>query len=294
MGSEMRLTLILWFALSALGLGAARAEEPWFFAVISDPQFGMYAKDSNFAQETANFEFAVANLNRLHPRFIVVCGDLVNRQGDADEIAEYKRILKQVDPSIPVYSVAGNHDMGNVPATESLVRYRRNFGKDYYTFSLGDFEGIVLNSNLISASGALPDESMRQEEWLKSTLNDAQLNPHRTVVVFQHIPYFVSTENEPDGYFNMATPARRRYLDLLEQAGIRYVFCGHYHRNAGSTDRELTEVVTGAGGMPLGGSLSGFRIVIVRGRRLDSTWVCFGGIPNQVDLQKGISTPCAQ
>src|ERR1700751_674411 len=144
MESEVRWTLILWFALSTLGIAAARAEEPWFFAVISDPQFGMYAKDSNFAQETANFEFAVANLNRLRPRFIVVCGDLVNRQGDADEIAEYKRILKEVDPSIPVYNVAGNHDVGNVPTPESLARYRRNFGEDYYTFSFGDFEGIVL------------------------------------------------------------------------------------------------------------------------------------------------------
>src|SRR3954462_10217525 len=83
----------------------AGAAEPWFFLVMSDPQFGMYAKDQNFKQETANFEFAIANVNRLHPRFLVICRDLVNKSGDADEIAEYKRVVKQLDPSIPVYSV---------------------------------------------------------------------------------------------------------------------------------------------------------------------------------------------
>ena len=35
-------------------------------------------------------------------------------------------------------------------------------------------------------------------------------------------------------------------------------------------------------------------VVKVDGATLDSTWFCFGGIPNQVDLQKPISTPCPQ
>lgn len=65
-------------------------------------------KDQNFAHETANFESVVANLNRLHPRFVVICGDLADRTGDPAEMAECKRILKNLDPSIPVYNVAGN------------------------------------------------------------------------------------------------------------------------------------------------------------------------------------------
>jgi hypothetical protein len=59
-------------------------------------------------------------------------------------------------------------------------------------------------------------------------------------------------------------------------------------------DGQLTETITGAVGMPLGGSLSGFRVVIAHGDRLDSTWFCMGGIPNQVDLQKTPVTPCPQ
>ena len=66
-------------------------------------------------RRTANFEFAIANLNRLHPLFVVICGDLMNRTGDPAEIAEYKSVLQKLDPSIPVYNVVGNHDIGNIP-----------------------------------------------------------------------------------------------------------------------------------------------------------------------------------
>lgn len=94
-----RLLLIIFFIVILLP-ATAESQQPWFFAVLSDPQMGMYAKDKNFTQETVNFKFAIANLNRLHPLFVVICGDLVNRTGD---------------PA----SVAGNHDVGNVPTPSS-------------------------------------------------------------------------------------------------------------------------------------------------------------------------------
>jgi serine/threonine-protein phosphatase CPPED1 len=288
------LLALSYFLISLPAMAQSPTPRPWFFAVLADPQLGMYAKDKNFAQETANLEFAVANLNRLHPRFAVVCGDLVNRTGDPAEIAEYKRILGKLDPSIPVYNVAGNHDVGNIPRPELLDRYRAAFGLDYYTFSQGDILGIVLDSSLIQAPQKDPEAARQQEKWLEKTLARAKSNPRRQLVVFQHIPYFIHAPDEPGAYFNIPQPAREKYLDLLKKAGVRYVFAGHYHRTAGGVDGPLTEVVTGAVGMPLGGSLSGFRIVSVDGPKLNSKWVCFGGIPNQVDPQKPIATPCPQ
>ena len=286
-----RLLLALSF-LAMLLPAAAQSGKPWFFAVLSDPQFGMYAKDQNFTQETANFEFAIANLNRLHPRFVVICGDLVNRAGDAAEIAEYKRILRELDPFIPVYSVAGNHDVGNVPTPATLATFRAAIGRDYYTFSAGDLFGIVLDSNLIRSPEGAPKAAAQQEQWLEKTLARAQSNPNQQIVVFQHIPYFVKSPDESVGYFNIPEPARRKYLDLLEHAGVQRVFAGHLHKPSIGVDGSLTEVVTGATGKPLGGSLSGFRIVTVEGRKFDPAWVCFGGIPNQIDPLKPSSTPC--
>jgi serine/threonine-protein phosphatase CPPED1 len=261
---------------------------------MSDPQFGMYAKDQNFIQETANFEFAIANVNRLHPRFLVITGDLVNRRGDSKQIAEYKRLLQKVDLGIPVYSVPGNHDLGNAPLPGAIADYRKAIGPDYYTFKAEDILGIVLDSNLIRSPEADPEDAKKQEEWLVKVLGQAKLDPQQEIVIFQHIPYFLQSSDERDEYFNIPQPARRRYLDLLRAAGVRYVYAGHYHRNAIGKDGPLTETVTGAVGMPLGGSLSGFRVVAVHGERLNSAWFCFGGIPNQINLEKPLSTPCSE
>ena len=119
--------LLLVFALA--GTLAAQT-----FVQMSDPQFGMYTKDADFAQETANFEFAIATANRLKPAFVVITGDLINKAGDAAMTAEYKRITAKLDPKIKLFNVAGNHDVGNQPTKESLAQYRERFGPDYYSF----------------------------------------------------------------------------------------------------------------------------------------------------------------
>src|SRR3954453_23409469 len=128
---------------------SAPAAEPVFFIQLSDPQFGMFTDNKNFAQETANFEFAVATVNRLRPAFVVISGDLVNKAGDAAQIAEFQRIVAKVDSSIPVFNVVGNHDIGNVPAPSTITAFTNRFGPDHYTFERGDFVGIVLNSTII-------------------------------------------------------------------------------------------------------------------------------------------------
>ena len=91
------------------------------FIQMSDPQFGMFTKDANFEHETVNFEFAIATANRLKPAFVVITGDLINKGGDPAQAAEYKRISAKLDPKIRLFSVPGNHDVGNEPTPESLA-----------------------------------------------------------------------------------------------------------------------------------------------------------------------------
>ena len=126
--SRRVLLLLLATVTAAFGQGTG----DFFFIQLADPQFGAFTGDRDFAQETANYEFAVANINRLKPKFVVICGDLINKVGDAVQTAEYKRITAMIDPSIPVYAVAGNHDVGNEPTPETLAHYREEFGPDYF------------------------------------------------------------------------------------------------------------------------------------------------------------------
>jgi 3',5'-cyclic AMP phosphodiesterase CpdA len=146
----IRITLFLLFSLQAVSLQAVAAE-PFFFIQASDPQFGMFTANKDFRQETANWEFVVANVNRLHPAFLVVTGDLTNQDGSSAQIAEYKRINAKLDPAVHLYSAPGNHDVGNDPSPSSLAAYRKNYGPDYFSFHEGNIYGIVLNSSLFKA-----------------------------------------------------------------------------------------------------------------------------------------------
>lgn len=49
----------------------------------------------------------------------------------------------------------------------------------------------------------------------------------------------------------------------LPPAGIKAVFAGHYHRNAGGTYRSLDMVVSSAIGCQLGKDTHGLRVVVV-------------------------------
>jgi len=276
--------LLFFCALTLLGAPSGRAQDR-FFIQMSDPQFGMYTNNVGFAQETANLEFAIATANRLRPAFIVMSGDLINKPGDAAQVAEYLRVTHEIDPKIPLYNIAGNHDVGNIPTHESLAAYRRLFGKDYYSFRNGDMEGIVIDSSIIQHPEKVMDEEKTQREWLEIELRAAKVNGVKWIVVFQHIPWFLRTADEPDQYFNIPHEARARYLEILENSGVRYDFAGHLHQNSEGREGSFTMVTTGPVGKPLGNASSGIRVIAIGEQGLCNQYFGLGNLPNQIEVK---------
>jgi 3',5'-cyclic AMP phosphodiesterase CpdA len=264
--------LLLAFALA--GTLAAQT-----FIQMTDPQFGMFTKDADFAHETANFEFAIATANRLMPVFVIVTGDLTNQSSDAAQTAEYQRITAKLNPKIKLFSVAGNHDVGDEPTTESLARYRERYGPDYYSFRAGDIAGLVLDSNLEKAAGKVPAEAAKMEAWFRNELERVKLTGVKHIIVFQHISFFLKEANEADQYFNIPKVVREPYLRLLHEYGVEQVFAGHYHRNELGRDGELEMVTTAPVGMPLGGAKSGLRVVTVKDGTVTHKFHDFGDLP---------------
>lgn len=255
------------------------------FLHFSDPQFGMFTKNAGFAHETVNFDFAIATANRLKPAFIVITGDLINESGNAAQAAEFHRIAAKLDPKIKLYNAAGNHDVGNEPTKESLASYRERFGPDYYSFQSGDITGIVLNSNLEKGTKNVPDEAAKQEAWLKAELAKAKAGGAKQIIVFQHIPFFEKDPNEPEVYNSVPVDVRQRYLKLLHDAGVKWVFAGHLHQNKEMRDGDLQMVATGPVGMPLNGAKSGIRVVSVTPAGVKHQYFDFGGIPETLELK---------
>jgi 3',5'-cyclic AMP phosphodiesterase CpdA len=256
-----------------------------FFLQMSDPQFGMHSKNRDFAQETANYEFAIATANRLKPQFVIVCGDLVNKPGDALQIAEYRRISAKLDKGIHMYHVAGNHDVGNEPTPDTLAAWKKIFGPDHYSFREGELYGIVLNSSLIHSPQNAPREYEEQDSWLRAELAKAKSSGAAHTVVFQHHPWFLNTATEPDQYFNIPQARRAPLLEVFRQTGVRYLFSGHYHRNALARDGDVEAITTGPVGMPLGNARSGFRIVRVTKASITHDYAEFGALPNESPLK---------
>ena len=273
----MTLRTLAFLLISTL---TAFAADPLFFVQASDPQFGMFTNNKDFKQETANWEFEIANINRLHPAFLVVTGDLTNKAGDADQIAEYKRINRELDPTIHLYSVPGNHDQTNDPTPETVAAYRKNHGPDYYSFKEPGLYGIVLNSTLFKAPGHVADEEAKQLQWLEAELPKAQASG-AVIAAFMHHPLFIAKADEPAGE-NLPPEIRARLLALFHQYGVHYVFAGHLHHNAESEGGDLEIFVTSASGRPIGNDPSGFRIAEVTDTKIANKFYGLGLIPNQL------------
>lgn len=274
---------------SAAALGqTAQPQEPWFFVQLTDPQFGMSTGDRSFEQETANFEFAVATVNRWKPAFVIITGDLINKPGDPAQTAEYLRIEKKIDPTIRVYRLAGNHDVENAPTPAMLASYRKTFGPDWYSFRRGSFAGVVIDTSIIHSPQSVGDELAKQRAWLEEELAKLKRDGATHIVLFQHHPWFTMKASEPDGYFNLPLARRAEYLKLLVANGVTQAFGGHIHRNAVAEDMGLEMISTGPVGMPLSDEGSGLRVGIVRNGKVEHRFYRLGSLPNTISLSGAV------
>jgi len=253
--------------------------EPFFFIQMADPQFGMYAGNKDFKKETELFEKAVAHVNRLKPAFVVICGDLTNKAGDREQITELHRIAAKLDKKIPLYLVAGNHDVHKTPTPHSLQRYRQNFGPDWYSFRHGGCLFIVLNDNIFLEPDNVEGEMRKQWDWLQNELTASKENKPIHTVVFQHHPSFQRQSGKEDKNTEANPLQPLNYLELLKNAGVTAVFCGHIHRNNCTRSGPMEIVATSAVGRPLGKDPPGFRIVKVFRDRLEHEYYALDAVP---------------
>jgi len=148
----------------------------------------------------------------------------------------------------------GNHEY-NTPNASDYFNY---FGpiagdptKGYYSFNLGAWHIIALNSNTecstISCASGSP-----QVNWLQADLN---ANPTTCTLAFWHHPYYSSTTN--------ATSSVQPFWQVLYNAKADLVINGHAHsyerfapQDANGnldTTNGIIEIVSGTGGESHGG-----------------------------------------
>jgi hypothetical protein len=146
------------------------------------------------------------------------------------------------------YPVAGNHEY----ITPGAAGYFGYFGaragdptKGYYSFNLGAWHVIALNSNCGDVGGC--DAGSPQEQWLRA---DLAAHPARCTVAMWHHPRFSSGKHGNDDRM-------QAFWQALYEAGADVVLNGHIHSYerfvlqdaVGNADpRGIREFVAGTGG----------------------------------------------
>ena len=145
----------------------------------------------------------------------------------------------------------GNHEYespGARPYFEYFGASAGPFGRGYYSFELGAWHAVSLNSNVAADAGS------PQAEWLRADLASHSLFP--CTVAYWHHPLFSSGPNGD-------SPQMRDVWRILDEAGVELVLGGHDHlyerfapQNAdGRPDpaRGIRQFTAGTGGASLYG-----------------------------------------
>lgn len=262
-------------------------DENFSFVIAADCQLGMLKVNKDWNAEIESSRRAVAYINALpeKPAFVSMCGDICDmeptmyagRLGTKEYCVEiqhrqyidFKDVWKNIDPSIPLVCLCGNHDVGNAPTVESINRFTSHFGDDYFAFWCKGCYCICLNTNLYNDKSNAPEQFTMQHEWLITELSRAREANARRIFLFGHHPWFLYDEEEdekemrgfspfpcnggentggsvPDSYFIIKRAERRKILALCQEYGVAACFAGHYHQNhVSETTFGMQMIVTG-------------------------------------------------
>ena len=222
------------------------------------------AELTDFAIESGRFETAIEIVNHLEPKFVAVCGDIVNDLGDGPQREAALRIAGGLSPDIPMHWVPGNHDVCPdylTPTPDGLQEFRSRFGDDYYSFEADETLFLVLNSETLNQPEHTPGEAERQLEFVRETLASERARNAQHVIAFMHTPLFTH-DPETDDFGVMSLENRLRLLSILTDHEVEASFAGHLHLNRNAQARGMQMVASGAVGMPFWGE-PGYRLVDV-------------------------------
>ncbi len=198
--------------------------------------------DSNGAEATATLIRGMAGT-------IATLGDQAYRSGSPQDFARCYEPTWGTEKSRTVPAV-GNHEYGSRGANGYFAYFGAAAGSPaagYYSYDLGAWHIIVLNSNCDEVGGCEADSA--QGQWLREDLIE---HPAACTLAYWHHPLFSS------GQEHGGDDAVRPFWQLLYDAGADVVLAGHEHNyerfapqdptGAADPERGIREFVVGTGG----------------------------------------------
>lgn len=198
-------------------------------AFISDPHLSEARPFFQF-----NWEILLDDLSQRQPDLVLVGGDLA--LDGANNPSDLRFARRQLDRlPCPWLAVPGNHDIGDLTKSaackaavteERRSRYLETVGQDFWSFDIGDWRIIGLNSMILTSGFAAESE---QERFLALAVGEAGL---RRVALLSHMAVCDAALSEFDttGWF---LPAESRdMLGAYFRAGkIQLCLSGDMHQS---------------------------------------------------------------
>lgn len=228
-----RLSILIASALLVLSC----ADKPYVIIQIADSQLGFTAADksqkegtdyvNDLTYETECLTKAVAMVNEMKPDAVVFTGDQVNRHYDAEQWDAFAAVIADIDPSVKVLHIPGNHDVMISEGAVDSSPFTDRYGDDRFLLCERGVRLVGINSNLIKYDD--PGET-EQIEWMRNALkkNDAS----EVTLLFSHHPFFLEEIGEDDGYFQIQKSKRQTYFDLCNESDVDALYAGHLHNNS--------------------------------------------------------------
>ena len=199
-----------------------------------------------------------------NPDAVLPLGDLQYENATLSEfLGSYDLSWGRAPIAAKTYPVAGNHEYQTSGGAGYYQYWQQKTGQDkahqatngYYSFELGAWHIVVLNSNCSAAGGC--GSTSPQVQWLQA---DLQAHPTQCTLAAWHHPLFNGTKNatiKTNGAF-------KPLWDVLYQRGAEIVLNGHVHHYerfapmnpSGASDptNGIREFIVGTGGIEKGGS----------------------------------------
>jgi hypothetical protein len=153
------------------------------------------------------------------PGVVAALGDLAYESGTTAEFHNcynptWGRHKARTRPAV------GNHEYQTSGAAPYFAYFGASAGdpaKGYYSYDIGAWHVVVLNSNCSSVGGC--GAGSAQEQWLRA---DLASNPSQCTLAYWHHPLFSSGDHGNN-------PAMTGFWEALYEAGAEVVLAGHDH-----------------------------------------------------------------
>ncbi|MDR2039918.1 MAG: metallophosphoesterase, partial [Bacteroidales bacterium] len=166
---------------------------------------------------------------------VILNGDMVSSMNDEQQFFSgfMDDAVKLFASEVPVFFARGNHETRGKFSVYFPEYFPTNTGKLYYSFRQGPVHFIVLDAGEdkpdsdIEYSGLAQFDAYRteQQEWLKKELENELFKTAKYRIVVIHIPPLGSDWHGP-------LDVKKKFLPILDNAGITAMLCGHTHRYA--------------------------------------------------------------